>query len=150
MVPANSMSPAARQNSSYAARCWTTSRQPRRDRCGRRRRGHAKINPKNDFIASEADWHASAAWMERPFGITNEIRAALAAADKHAYPDCAWPPRHGVVPDRRSALRITDEGTRDVRMVRRGRQSALVDRVEDRPAREPQGPIENRSTTRPI
>jgi hypothetical protein len=30
--------------------------------------GHAKINPKNDFIAREADWHASAAWVERPFG----------------------------------------------------------------------------------
>lgn len=48
---------------------------------------HTLINPNNDYIASAADWNASAAWLERPYWITDEIRAALAAADKQAYPD---------------------------------------------------------------
>ena len=47
---------------------------------------HSKVSVYNDFIANEPDWHASAAWVERLFGITDEIRAALAAADKQAYP----------------------------------------------------------------
>ena len=49
--------------------------------------GHPKINPNNDFIASETDWHDSAKWVERQFWITDEIRAAMAAADKQGYPD---------------------------------------------------------------
>ncbi|MGH7057737.1 MAG: hypothetical protein ACREFZ_07595, partial [Acetobacteraceae bacterium] len=48
---------------------------------------HPNINPNNDFIANQADWQASAAWVERMFGITDEIRVALAAADRQAYPE---------------------------------------------------------------
>ena len=43
---------------------------------------HPNINPYNDYIASQADWNASAQWVERMFGITDEIRLALSLADK--------------------------------------------------------------------
>jgi hypothetical protein len=47
---------------------------------------HALINKNNDYISDAGDWNASAAWLEQQCGISDEIRAALAAADKQAYP----------------------------------------------------------------
>jgi hypothetical protein len=65
---------------------------------------HAKVSANNDYIPNEADWHASAEWVERMFAITDEIRAALAAADKQAYPEA-----HGRLD---TALRLIDEARR--------------------------------------
>jgi len=46
---------------------------------------HPETSPNNDHIASSADWHASAAWLERIFGITDTIRAALTKGDEQRY-----------------------------------------------------------------
>jgi hypothetical protein len=114
---------------------------PRRDRCGRRRRGTRRstrrttsLRAKRTGMRPRRGWSVRSAsptrsalrWRRRGGRQACVSRCALATSTRR----CA-----------RSAKRARHRRRRDprrFRMVRRGRQSALVDRVEDRPAREPQ------------
>ncbi len=46
---------------------------------------HTRFNPNNAYFTDPADWAASAGWLERMFGIVDEIRAALASAEQQSF-----------------------------------------------------------------
>lgn len=70
---------------------------------------HTKIGAENSYFASEADWRASAAWVERVIVITDTIRTALASAEKQVYGD---------------ALGLLDAATNQIRDARKARNGS--------------------------
>jgi hypothetical protein len=50
---------------------------------------HKLIGAYNDYFVSEADWQASAAWVERMVRRADTLRAALAQAEKQSYGEAA-------------------------------------------------------------